>query len=448
VDLSGKDGQNVSGKLNGEDGGDFTLVADSIDFTGSVTSRGGKGGAYVESWWYATYYYGGNGGTVMLLAGRDMTGKPSAYLSGGSSGNVLGGCVYGGDGGNLYIGYGATNQATIWNFSSMGGSNDGLACTYNSGARGGDYLVDKSASTVTTTLSAGAGGTISPSGAFPTPWGSDLTVTITPDAGYRVKDLKMNGGSVGAMESFTIYNIAGNNTIAATFEQKPACTISITKSGLGQGTVVGAAKDADKLIDCGLDCEGTYGDGDPILLSVQADPGSVFAGWSEDACPGTGNRSGYIVTTGNETQTVDARFEPETPGSVKRLRRGWNLVSLSRQPPSTAIEQALASISGKIVIVWGYHNADKAWKKWKPGSADATLLTMEPGKGYRIYMTDADMLNMINWQALQSSAVTLYEGWNLVGYGGTTTGGPVTPLATLAAPSGPLSGDGKAETGV
>jgi N-acetylneuraminic acid mutarotase len=101
------------------------------------------------------------------------------------------------------------------------------------------------------------------------------------------------------------------------------------------------------------------------------------------------------------------------------LCTGWNFISLPLTPPDTTIDQVLSPLSSKVVIVWGYDNATKAWKKWTPaGGPGNTLLTMEPGKGYWIYMDDVASLDISPWGALVSPCVTLSAGWNLVGYGG------------------------------
>jgi hypothetical protein len=51
----------------------------------------------------------------------------------------------------------------------------------------------------TVTASAGAGGSISPNGGTAVGCGSDLAVTITPDAGYSVAAVMVDGSGVGAV---------------------------------------------------------------------------------------------------------------------------------------------------------------------------------------------------------------------------------------------------------
>ena len=130
-----------------------------------------------------------------------------------------------------------------------------------------------------------------------------------------------------------------------------------------------------------------------------------------------GNR-GY-VGTGAAGLLYYRDFSAFDPASYLSLYPGWNFISLPLTPPDAAIGQVLASVSSKTVIAWGYDNSTKIWRKWTPAGGTAnTLPTMEPGKGYWIYMSDVASLDISSWSALISPSVTLSGGWNLVGYGG------------------------------
>jgi hypothetical protein len=80
------------------------------------------------------------------------------------------------------------------------------------------------------TASAGAGGTISPSGTVYVNAGANQTFQINPNAGYRVLYVKVDGASVGAKTSHTFYNLSSNHTIAATLKLKPPPSVTITPS--------------------------------------------------------------------------------------------------------------------------------------------------------------------------------------------------------------------------
>ena len=71
--------------------------------------------------------------------------------------------------------------------------------------------------TFTITASAGAGGSISPSGAVVLNYGASQTFTITPNTGYAIANVVMDGISLGAISSVTFNNVTANHTISATF---------------------------------------------------------------------------------------------------------------------------------------------------------------------------------------------------------------------------------------
>ncbi|MBC8533490.1 InlB B-repeat-containing protein [Yeguia hominis] len=69
----------------------------------------------------------------------------------------------------------------------------------------------------TITAIAGAGGTISPSGKVSVREGRDQTFTITPDKGYAVSNVKIDGQSIGAVKSYTFATVSGPHTIEVIF---------------------------------------------------------------------------------------------------------------------------------------------------------------------------------------------------------------------------------------
>ena len=64
---------------------------------------------------------------------------------------------------------------------------------------------------------AGAGGSISPSGSVSVREGRDQTFTITPDKGYAVSNVKIDSKSIGAVKSYTFENVRRPHTIEVIF---------------------------------------------------------------------------------------------------------------------------------------------------------------------------------------------------------------------------------------
>ncbi|MFT3917530.1 MAG: OmpA family protein [Anaeromyxobacteraceae bacterium] len=89
-------------------------------------------------------------------------------------------------------------------------------------------------STYTIAPSAGANGSISPATTQTVSHGGSATFTLTPDTGYHVADVLVDGGSVGAVTSYTFSGVTANHTIAATFAIN---TYTITPSAGANGSI-------------------------------------------------------------------------------------------------------------------------------------------------------------------------------------------------------------------
>ena len=104
---------------------------------------------------------------------------------------------------NIVVGIGAkTYTLTILRNSGTGGNEGG-------GGSGYSYYTIKA--------TAGAGGSISPSGNVSVREGRDQTFTITPDKGYAVANVKIDGKSIGAVKSYTFENVRRTHTIEVIF---------------------------------------------------------------------------------------------------------------------------------------------------------------------------------------------------------------------------------------
>ena len=79
---------------------------------------------------------------------------------------------------------------------------------------------------------AGAGGSISPSGNVSVHEGGDQTFTITPDKGYAVANVKIDGKSIGAVKSYTFENVSSPHTIEAIFVKGTASASTGDSSNL------------------------------------------------------------------------------------------------------------------------------------------------------------------------------------------------------------------------
>ena len=172
----------------------------------------------------------------------------------------------------------------------------------------------------TITVSAGPGGTISPSESISVPNGGSQTFTILPDTSHAISDVLVDGSSVGAVSSYTFRNVTGDHTIYALFV--PGYTLSITTSGTGSGHVV-----AHPLAT-------VYAPGTKITLKAIAGEGSNFGGFSGD-CESNKSKCTLIM---NQHAEINAAFE----------QKNFKLIATAIGNGSISVE-GLASIKNKKI---------------------------------------------------------------------------------------------------
>ena len=89
--------------------------------------------------------------------------------------------------------------------------------TFNSITANHSIIAIFAVNSYTITSSAGSNGAVSPSGSVSVTHGSSRTYTVTPNTGYHIEDLLVDGSSVGAVSSYTFTNITADHTITAGF---------------------------------------------------------------------------------------------------------------------------------------------------------------------------------------------------------------------------------------
>lgn len=128
------------------------------------------------------------------------------------------------------------NTAYKWRFTPADGNYTTLSGEielYYKPNGGSQYGTDH-----TIRASAGTNGTISPVGWTSVGEGGEQTFTITPDAGYAVAKVLVDGRSVGAVTSYTFRNVTQDHTIEAVFMKangNPQTGVTVTRSTTGCG---------------------------------------------------------------------------------------------------------------------------------------------------------------------------------------------------------------------
>ncbi len=139
---------------------------------------------------------------------------------------------------------------------------------------------------------AGPGGTIAPPGTTSVPSGGSQSYTITPNAGFTILDVKVDGVSQGPIASYTFTNVLMNHTIDATFSQT---TYTLTVTVIGNGTV---AKAPDQP---------SYNSGSTVVLTANPAAGWHLDSWSGDA---SGHASPLNVLM-DADKNITATFLPD-----------------------------------------------------------------------------------------------------------------------------------------
>ena len=101
-------------------------------------------------------------------------------------------------------------------------------------AQAGSFAPLREAGFFSITPSAGPGGAIDPDAPQAVAEGGSQAFTITPALGHQVADVLVDGGSVGAVTSYTFDNVTADHTISATFALD---TFTITPSAGANGTI-------------------------------------------------------------------------------------------------------------------------------------------------------------------------------------------------------------------
>ncbi len=104
-----------------------------------------------------------------------------------------------------------------------------------------DHTIDVrfAVNTYTVTANAGGGGSITPAGTVYLPYGAEQTYSFTPNTGYSIADVKVDGVSKGGVSSYTFTNVIADHTIDVRFAVN-IYTINATADLGGSITPAGA----------------------------------------------------------------------------------------------------------------------------------------------------------------------------------------------------------------
>jgi hypothetical protein len=139
-----------------------------------------------------------------------------------------------------------------------------VALFYDNATVTADFILK----TYTITSSAEGHGTITPSGEVILTHGANQTFTMTPDAGDWIKEVKVDGASVGVVDTYTFTNVTANHTITVTFTDEiistptpPSGPVRGVKGTSYTCATGGSSSSLEHPVEYRIDCgDGTYSD--------------------------------------------------------------------------------------------------------------------------------------------------------------------------------------------
>ena len=155
------------------------------------------------------------------------------------------------------------------------------------------FYVDDVTAKYTVTASAGTGGSISPIGATTYLKRKTASYTITPDSGYYIQSVLVDGVSVGSVKTYTFDPLYANHTISATFAATaPNYTVTASSNSGGSVSPLGAVSVAQ---------------GGSQAFSIIPNTGCQIASVTVDG-GAMGKRNKFTFTDVRSNHTISAAF--------------------------------------------------------------------------------------------------------------------------------------------
>ncbi len=141
----------------------------------------------------------------------------------------------------------------------------------------------------TIAASSGPNGSVTPPGLTAVTYGGSQAYEITPDDGYHVLDVLIDGDSYGLLTSYEFTNVIENHTIDAYFSIN---TYTLNVAIVGSGSVTKEPNLSE------------YDFGAEVMLTATSAAGWTFTGWSEDV----NSTENPIVITMDDDKNITATF--------------------------------------------------------------------------------------------------------------------------------------------
>jgi hypothetical protein len=185
---------------------------------------------------------------------------------------------------------------------------------------------------------------------------SNQSVTLTAQAASGHRFMGWSGACSGSGLQCT-FNVSGNASVTATFEDLSTRLLTVTRAGNGNGSV----SSTPAGIACPGDCSESYSSDVSITLTATAAAGSTFAGWSGD-CSGTatctllmdGARQASAEFSAN-SHAVSIALGGDGAGKVAAASTGIDCpgVCAADVPTGTVTSFVATPDAGSVFARWG-----------------------------------------------------------------------------------------------
>ena len=189
--------------------------------------------------------------------------------------------------------------------------------------------------------------------------GTKISVLFSPDSGYRIKNLKVNGSAKTASSSYDV-TVNADTSIEVEFEAIPAttCTLSIKATGNGSASYSGTTiKGTTKSF--------TVNEGTKATITFTPDAGYRIKSLKVNGSAKTASSS-YAVTVNADT-SVEVEFE-----------------AIPENPPATTTYTLSIKATGNGSASYSGTTIKGTTKSFTVNEGTKAMITFSPDAGYRI----------------------------------------------------------------
>ncbi|MFH1378510.1 MAG: pre-peptidase C-terminal domain-containing protein, partial [Planctomycetota bacterium] len=201
------------------------------------------------------------------------------------------------------------------------------------------------------TASSGPGGLIAPVGTVIVTSGNSVSFTMTPNSGYAVSDVLIDGTSVGAVAAYTFTNVDRNHTINATFVSTARRLTWTSDTGGG----VRRSPLGSNIVSPSAQGESNYANGTTVTVTAIPDSGYEFVGWMGPVSDPLAITATVTLTANKEIRALYRRIRYTLEwttiglGDITRTPTGDNPDSPSHAGSSTYNEGEVVAL-----IAWPF----------------------------------------------------------------------------------------------